>query len=65
MIGNLLHDNGVGASDIRKIGDMPFLVLEERRFDIDADKVVFDNCVLDVKSGNVLEFGTGIHTDYV
>ena len=24
MIGNLLHDMGVGASDIRKIGDMPF-----------------------------------------
>lgn len=65
MIGNLLHDNGVGASDIRKIGDMPFLVLEERRFPVDANKVVFDNCVLDVKSGNVLDFGTSIHTDYV
>lgn len=65
MIGNLLHDNGVGASDIRKIGDMPFLVLEERRHSVDADKVVFDNCVLDVRSGNVLKFGTSIHTDYV
>lgn len=65
MLGNLLHDNGVGASDIRKIGDMPFLVLEERRYAIDTNKVVFDNCVLDVKSGDVLEFGTSIHTDYV
>lgn len=65
MIGNLLHDNGVGASDIRKIGDMPFLVLEERRHDIDANKVVFGNCVLDVRSGDVLEFGKGIRTDYV
>ena len=65
MIGNLLHDVGVGASDIRKIGDMPFLVLEERRHAIDANKVVFENCVLDVKSGNVLDFGTSIHTDYV
>lgn len=65
MIGNLLHDVGVGASDIRKIGDMPFLVLEERRYDIDINKVVFDNCVLDVKSGNVLPFGTSNHTDYV
>lgn len=65
MMGNLLHDNGVGASDIRKIGDMPFLVLEERRFDIDRSKVVFDNCVLDVISGNVLSFGTSHHTDYV
>lgn len=65
MIGNLLHDNGVGASDIRKIGDMPFLVLEERRFPVDASKVVFENCVLDVRSGDVLEFGTSIYTDYV
>lgn len=65
MIGNLLHDNGVGASDIRRIGDMPFLVLEERRYAIDPNKVVFDNCVLDVSSGNVLPFGTSHHTDYV
>ena len=65
MVGNLLHDNGVGASDIRRIGDMPFLVLEERRYDIDSNKVCFDNCVLDVRSGNVLSFGTDIRTDYV
>ena len=64
LIGNLLHDNGVGASDIRKIGDMPFLVLEERRHSIDHDKVVFQNCVLDVRSGNVLDFGTKVLTDY-
>lgn len=65
MLGNLLYDNGVGASDIRKIGDMPFLVLEERRYVTDANKVVFDNCVLDVRSGEVLSFGTDIRTDYV
>lgn len=65
MLGNLLHDNGVGASDIRRIGDMPFLVLEERRYEIDSNKVCFDNCVLDVRSGNVLSFGTDIRTDYV
>ena len=65
MIGNLLHDVGVGASDIRKIGDMPFLVLEERRHAIDPNKVVFKNCVLDVSSGNVLDFGTSVYTDYL
>lgn len=64
LIGNLLHDNGVGASDIRRIADMPFLVLEERRHPVDLDKVCFDNCVLDVRSGEVLSFGTEIHTDY-
>ena len=65
LLGNLLHDNGVGASDIRRIGDMPFLVLEERRHAIDESKICFANCVLDSRSGNVLDFGTSIHTDYV
>lgn len=65
MLGNLLHDNGVGASDIRRIGDMPFLVLEERRFAVDENKVCFENCALDVRTGKVLEFGRNIHTDYV
>ena len=65
MLGNLLHDNGVGASDIRRIADMPFLVLEERRHKIDEGKICFDNCVLDADSGEVLPFGRNIHTDYV
>ena len=65
LLGNLLHDNGVGASDIRRIGDMPFLVLEERRHEIDDSKICFANCVLDARSGNVLPFGTEHHTDYV
>ena len=65
ILGNLLHDYGVGASDIRKIGDMPFLVLDERRFRTDLSKVVFTNCVLDVPSGEILSFGRNIHTDYV
>lgn len=65
MIGNLLHDNGVGASDIRKIGDMPFLVLEERRHVTDVNKVVFENCVLDVRTGEILSFGEDVMTDYM
>lgn len=65
MLGNLLHDFGVGASDIRRIGDMPFLVLEERRYDIDDSKVCFENCVLDTRSGDVLPFGTKVYTDYI
>lgn len=64
IIGNLLHDNGVGASDIRKIGDMPFLVLDDRRYGVDADKVCFDNCVLDVRTGQTQAFGREIRTDY-
>lgn len=65
LLGNLLHGHGVGASDIRRIGDMPFLVLEERRYVSDVDKVCFDNCVLDVRSGDVHGFSPSFHTDYV
>lgn len=65
VMGNLLIENGVSPSDVRRIGDMPFLVLSERKYRIDHSKVCFENCVLDMQSGNVLEYGTSIHTDYV
>ena len=65
VMGNLLIENGVSPSDVRRIGDMPFLVLSERKHRIDHGKVCFENCVLDMQSGNVLPFGTSIHTDYV
>lgn len=65
VMGNLLIENGVSPSDVRRIGDMPFLVLSERKYRIDHGKVCFENCVLDMQSGNVLPFSTSIHTDYV
>lgn len=65
MLSNLLHDFGVGASDVRRIGDMPFLVLEDRRYSTDHYKVCFENCALDVRTGEVLPFGRDILTDYV
>ena len=65
MLSNLLIENGVTPSDTRRIGDMPFLVLSERKFLVDRSKVCFDNCVLDMRSGGVLPFGTSIYTDYV
>lgn len=65
IVGNLLIENGVSPSDVRRIGDMPFLVLSERKYLIDRGKVCFDNCVLDMRNGNVLPFGTSVHTNYV
>lgn len=65
MLSNLLIGMGVSPSDTRKIGDMPFLVLSERKYRIDYGKVCFRNCVLDMRSGDVLDFGTSIHTNYV
>lgn len=65
MMGNLLHGYGVGASDIRKIGDMPFLVLEERRYEMDEGKVCFEDCAYDLRKGSVLSFSPSVHTDYM
>lgn len=64
LLEDILQNYGVGATDARKIGDMPFVVLQNRLYDVDDSKVVFDNCVLDVESGLVLPFGTDIHTSY-
>ena len=64
LLEDILQNYGVGATDARKIGDMPFVVLQNRLYDADDSKVVFDNCVLDVESGLVLPFGTDIHTSY-
>ena len=65
MLSNLLIGNGVSPSDTRRMGDMPFLVLSEREYRIDASKVCFENCVLDMRSGELLPFGKDIYTDYV
>lgn len=65
-LSNLLIDEfGVSPSDVRKIANEPFRVVEDREYCIDESKVCFENCVLDMKSGDVLSFGTSIHTDYV
>lgn len=65
-LNNLLIDEyGVSPSDVRRIANAPFLAVEDREYHIDHSKVCFDNCVLDMRSGDVLEFGTSIHTNYV
>lgn len=65
LLENVLIELGVTPSDARKVKDMPFSVLSDRRHWIDRSKVCFSNCVLDTRSGEVLEFGRDVHTDYV
>ena len=65
MVSNLLIGFGVSPSDTRRIGDMPFLVLSEREYAVDRCKVCFENCVLDMRTGEVSDFGEDVHTDYV
>ena len=61
----LLDDFGLGATDVRKIDKTPFIVVKKRQYAIEENKVCFDNCVLDVSSGEVLPFDKDNHTDYV
>ena len=66
MLSNLLLDDfGIGATDVRRIGQMPLLIVKKRDYKVDENKVCFENCVLDVRSGNILNFGEDVHTDYV
>lgn len=64
-LSNILIGFGVSPSDTRRISDMPLLVLSDRKYAIDHGKVCFGNCVLDMRSGDVLSFGADVHTNYV
>lgn len=64
ILSNVLFDAGVGASDIRKIGDMPMSVVYERSFVGDSNKVCFSNVVYDVEEGRTMPFSKEHITDY-
>lgn len=48
VVSNLLPSVGVGATDIRKIGDMPYSVIWERSMEEDMSIVSFDDCMYDI-----------------
>lgn len=64
VLGNLLPEFGVGASDTRKIGDMPFPVISEKSLESDPDKVCFSNCVYDMTRDRAMDFGRECVTTY-
>ncbi len=64
IVSNVLPGFGVGASDCRRVGDMPFSVIFERSLAVDADKVCFTNCVYDIRRGRECRFGREHVTDY-
>lgn len=53
-LSNVLCSLGVGASDVRRMGDMPLSVLWEAVMESDPRLLVFDDCVLDVGTGRRL-----------
>ncbi len=64
VVSNILPDFGVGASDCRKIGDMPFSVIYEKSYRCDADKVCFANCIYDIARGLAYQFDARHITAY-
>lgn len=63
-VGNILSDMGVGASDVRKMGDMPFSVLWEKTYSGEPDLVCFRNCVYDIRTGKTAAFSPDARTGY-
>lgn len=53
-VSNLLPSVGLGATDIRKIGDMPYSVIYERSMDEDTGAVSFTDCMYEISSGTRL-----------
>lgn len=51
VVSNLLPSVGLGATDIRKIGDMPYGVIYEKSLDEDTGAVSFSDCLYDIGSG--------------
>lgn len=51
VVSNLLPGVGLGATDIRKIGDMPYSVIWERSMEEDNDVVSFSDCMYRISSG--------------
>lgn len=64
ILNNILSSFGVGASDLRKMGDMALSIIWERSFSINENKICFSNCVYDVSSGKVSRFSPKHITDY-
>lgn len=53
-LGNVLYSLGVGASDVRRMGDMPLSVLWDMTVESDPRLLCFDDCVLDTGTGRRL-----------
>lgn len=56
VVGNVLADMGVGATDVRRIGNMPYGVLREKEREPSEGMVSFVNGVYDMESGRLLPF---------
>ena len=61
-VGNILADMGVGATDIKKIGTMPYGLLREVEREPSPGLVSFENGVYDMDAGRLLPFSSDLVT---
>lgn len=62
---NVLSDDmGVGASDLCRLGDIPYTVLDRKVVDGDRGCVAFRNCLYDIDGGRCLPFSADRHVTY-
>lgn len=64
-VSNLLPSVGIGATDIRKIGDMPYSVIWERSVDEDTGAVSFTDCMYDAAAGVRIPHDRGRAVTYI
>ena len=62
MVGNILADMGVGATDARRIGVMPYGCLREKEREVGRGLVCFENGVYDMEAGRLLPFSPDLVT---
>ena len=55
-LSNLLIDDGASPTDVRKMGDMPFSVIFEKK-KATSEAIAFLNCIYDLRAGVDREFG--------
>lgn len=65
VVSNLLPSVGIGATDIRKIGDMPYSVIYEKNLDCDSSAVSFCDCMYDVEKGKRSSHTPDRHVTYM
>lgn len=62
VVGNILADMGVGATDVRRIGTMPYCLLREKEREPSRDMISFENGVYDMGSGRLQPFSEELVT---
>ncbi len=64
VINCLSDDMGIGASDLSRLGDIPYVVLDKKVKSPDVTKVSFLNVVYDIATGKCLKFSPDYFTAY-